>query len=404
MKVEVKPLEYHLVVRPRPHYHLVVGRGGGGGGGSSLPSGGADAEALVKRSSSDGDVAWEPVVNEFNGRTGSVDPQAGDYNAAMVGLGNVTNDAQLKRDANDFAAFPLKGTPDSSDLVLLEDSAAGGAKKYTTVGALGGGGGTAVVGALTSIYLAPPPSPDVWDLDCASMTDPDLAANGWIVRETAPPHNILVRAGDILDPVPFPFDNWATQRPAAGTYRSTLINGVLLLQFPGGGAWVQIYKPILNVAKGYTAGVGLGMQRDNRFAMLYVSTGAHVFQSGVKTAAVGLPNSEIVWDGPLVQAGSSGTGGAHLQAHLRLDFGSQTGAGEFSAGYLGRIAQMRMISYASDAHQWYDQGATYQLDAGMNFAGSLQYAGVLFQTPGTSEPCLPFILRYIRRRPVFSLL
>ncbi len=35
-------------------------------------------------------------VASFNGRTGAVVPQSGDYTAAMVGLSNVTNDAQLK--------------------------------------------------------------------------------------------------------------------------------------------------------------------------------------------------------------------------------------------------------------------------------------------------------------------
>lgn len=52
---------------------------------------------------------------------------------AQVGLGNVTNDAQLKRAAGDFNTFPLKNPPAGADIVLIEDSAAAFAKKKTTL-------------------------------------------------------------------------------------------------------------------------------------------------------------------------------------------------------------------------------------------------------------------------------
>jgi hypothetical protein len=61
--------------------------------------------------------------------------------ASQVGLGNVTNDSQLKRSANDFNSFTNKATPVSGDVILIEDSAASGAKKYITVGSLPTGGG-----------------------------------------------------------------------------------------------------------------------------------------------------------------------------------------------------------------------------------------------------------------------
>lgn len=73
--------------------------------------------------------------------------------AAQVGLGNVTNDAQLKRAANDFSSFTQKTTPASGDVLLIEDSAASGAKKYCTVGSLpSSGGGTwgSITGTLSS--------------------------------------------------------------------------------------------------------------------------------------------------------------------------------------------------------------------------------------------------------------
>ena len=47
----------------------------------------------------------------------------------QVGLGNVTDDAQLKRAAGDFSSFAAKGTPVSADVLLIEDSADSGNKK-----------------------------------------------------------------------------------------------------------------------------------------------------------------------------------------------------------------------------------------------------------------------------------
>jgi hypothetical protein len=52
----------------------------------------------------------------------------------QVGLANVTNDAQLKRSAGDFASFTDKAAPDFADVILIEDSAAGGAKKDILLG------------------------------------------------------------------------------------------------------------------------------------------------------------------------------------------------------------------------------------------------------------------------------
>ena len=66
--------------------------------------------------------------------------------ATDVGLGSVTNDAQLKRAAGDFAAFDEKVSPSAADKVLLEDSDAAGVKKWCTVSDLTGSGSGDVVG------------------------------------------------------------------------------------------------------------------------------------------------------------------------------------------------------------------------------------------------------------------
>lgn len=59
----------------------------------------------------------------------------------QVGLGNVTNDAQLKRSANDYSGISSKAVPAGADLILIEDSAASFAKKTVTVASLASGSG-----------------------------------------------------------------------------------------------------------------------------------------------------------------------------------------------------------------------------------------------------------------------
>jgi hypothetical protein len=58
----------------------------------------------------------------------------------QVGLGNVTDDAQLKRAAGDFATFAEKVVPANADILLLEDSADSNNKKKVQIGNLPGGG------------------------------------------------------------------------------------------------------------------------------------------------------------------------------------------------------------------------------------------------------------------------
>lgn len=52
---------------------------------------------------------------------------------SQVGLGNVTNDAQLTRGSDDWASFPSKTSLNSSDRILIEDSTSGFAKKKATI-------------------------------------------------------------------------------------------------------------------------------------------------------------------------------------------------------------------------------------------------------------------------------
>jgi len=86
------------------------------------------------------DASGGSAVQSVFGRVGDVIAQALDYTAALVGLGNVTNDAQLKRSANDFSDFSNKPLPVAGDKILIEDSEAAGVKKEITISNLSGVG------------------------------------------------------------------------------------------------------------------------------------------------------------------------------------------------------------------------------------------------------------------------
>ena len=116
---------------------------------SDLPEGGTDGQILTK--TADG-VAWEDApeggVTSFNGRTGAVTPQTGDYTADMVGARADTwtpsaEDVGARPDtwtptASDVGAVPTTRTinskPLSSDVTLTaEDVGAGEPSNSTTI-------------------------------------------------------------------------------------------------------------------------------------------------------------------------------------------------------------------------------------------------------------------------------
>lgn len=71
-------------------------------------------------------------------------------NSTAVGLGNVTNDAQLKRAAGDINTFTEKLAVAADDLVLIEDSADTFNKKKVKMSNMGGGSGSGVASWLTA--------------------------------------------------------------------------------------------------------------------------------------------------------------------------------------------------------------------------------------------------------------
>lgn len=86
----------------------------------------------------DGEVDGRDVSADGTALDGHIADTANPHSVtkSQVGLGNVTNDAQLTRAAGDFNSFTLKAVPVSADVILLEDSASSFDKKKTTVAAL----------------------------------------------------------------------------------------------------------------------------------------------------------------------------------------------------------------------------------------------------------------------------
>jgi len=90
------------------------------------------------------------AVLSVAGRTGAITLTRAD----ITDLGNITNDAQLKRSPGDFASFPHKPDPIGADVVLLEN-AAGGEKRSTTIAAALRGAASASVWLPDAAPLAP---------------------------------------------------------------------------------------------------------------------------------------------------------------------------------------------------------------------------------------------------------
>jgi hypothetical protein len=74
------------------------------------------------------------------------------------------------------------------------------------------------------------------------MTDPDFVNNGFTVTLLDPPYTAQTRAGNVD----------LSSDPAANTYRSTLSNGILIIQLPPGTA-ITVFKACTSAAFTYKA-------------------------------------------------------------------------------------------------------------------------------------------------------
>jgi hypothetical protein len=179
-------------------------------------------------------------VTSFNGRTGAVVPGSSDYTATQVGLGSVTNDAQLKRAGSDWSGFTTQtGSPAAGDKFLIE-RASDSAKRVVLASSLGAGN-----------------RDPIWDPPTTASADDDefttdvlaLGTGGWTAALAGTPGTPMTRDGAINLSVV----------PASGHYRSSCIGSTLLIQIRSSETflmWKQ-FAGALSTAQLWFAGVGL---------------------------------------------------------------------------------------------------------------------------------------------------
>jgi hypothetical protein len=128
---------------------------------------GTDAQVLMADSTQPSGMAWTPPPEGvvWGNIIGTLTNQS-DLNTALqnksninhthipsqVGLAKVTNDAQLKRGADDINSFPLKSSPVGGDILLGEDSANGYAKIKIPISGVASGASVIDGGNSSSIY------------------------------------------------------------------------------------------------------------------------------------------------------------------------------------------------------------------------------------------------------------
>lgn len=125
--------------------------------------------------------------------------------------------------------------------------------------------------------LFPPPTGYdlTWDFDPVIATNPDLLANGWNVTLTNSPYTVITRSGDVIS-----YESHLTTNdgiaynptPPAGTYRSTLRGGRLLVQ-TARGEDISIWRTTDAAARYYSVGIG-GGPRDANVRQAWISNGA----------------------------------------------------------------------------------------------------------------------------------
>jgi len=212
-------------------------------------------------------------------------------NAASIGLGNVTNDPQLKRSATDFATFTTKTLPDANDYLLIEDNQAGGTKKKILIGTIQATGTIGITGSPSAGFSAEWSSP-------TTITGVATTGSGSYVKAIGPVMTLGSATG-------LPLTTGITGTFVAGgmvyaNSTSTLsTSGLLALNQPvlGGGAAAA---PTTGTASGNTT----------QFATV----------SGTKTA-----NKQLAFDG---------TGNIVASA---TDIGGTGGGGDFSSTVVSSV-------------------------------------------------------------------
>lgn len=295
------------------------------------------------------DIAALPVgVTSFNTRTGAIVPATGDYTATQVGLGNVTNDAQLKRAGSDWSGFTTQtGSPAAGDKFLIERASDSGKR----------------VVLASSLSTSRDP---IWDRPTTPSADDEefdtdvLASGGvWTIGLSGTPGTAMTRDGAID----------LTQNIASGHYRSSCLGSTLFVQLRP-NEFATIWKTVaaaLTTSQIWFAGIG-GHQEpgtanaNNPFMALTISknlSGApdlanrHVYRAltngnernVLTTVSGGVASADVISATPIIQMDGMA---------IRVDHPSTTGT-NFSGwmwrrnGNTGFICQSQTSNLAFNA-------------------------------------------------------
>lgn len=418
-EVVVEPLQFTLIVQPQPFVTIVAASGGGGGGAGTIAEvvasgtgldvtdgvgpivqialdfgagagqvadGGDLADAIADVATNTADIATNAAdIAAHAGNTSN--PHS--VTKAQVGLSNVTNDVQLKNAANELSSLTQKSTPTISDLLLIQDQAASGALKYVTIGSMPPPSG---IGVYDPVMDAPTSG----NADDQEFATDVLASGAWkIYADAIPVTTAFTRSGTI---------DLMAAAPSAGTFRSAVVGGRLLLQVPNNTAVVVC------PASPYSTTTGNQMwwaSMHSRSDVLGSSNSNNPFVGFflAKDLGGGKPD----WGNRLSVALSTNTnkvrvanrifGAANLlsddaltDAHLR----------QGSLGGVGLIAVPTSGTYLASPFLFTDQGAqiftsSHALNSLLNTCFSAGYYGFYLQSnPLTNSQFNLFVLNFVR--------
>ena len=185
----------------------------------------------------------------------------------QVGLSDVTNDAQLKRAANDYAAFTDKVSPTGSDYILIEDAADSNNKKRVAISNLPFGSGTYD----NDVFLQWRNAADDADLDILKLNSSDEVVlqaeeNTNLIRFNLKP-SVPVPARDLV----FEYDGSTFINITSSS--SIKIDGTTILTLTGGTINKSILELGTNIVANASASGTIRLQGSQNHELVTIRKG-----------------------------------------------------------------------------------------------------------------------------------
>lgn len=233
-------------------------------------------------------------------------------------------------------------------------------------------------------WLVKPSVPDTsWDLDPRTMTDPDLANNGWTVTSTNSPYAVYPRTGEVTPGI----------SPNTGTYKSSLVNGQLRVQLPPNEAVLVTKSTVATQAYTYKSRAWPSTSNSNDLVDSFVSSaGISWGASGAAFTYAGMEGANAVavnWVGgnfPILVFNS--TVAFSQRDFIRYIFADTAGLGTQAVGILLVSALNGSFLYTSGFSSIFQGNAINS--AGLvllaSSANTILYIDFLRRIPSVSPP------------------